>query len=98
MEAPKPLHGGDFSIGQRLDRFLKRILPCGEGPSPGVPQGKGGAASGAGRGLGVEAAVPGILVFPKAIRAKFETFHGRMRPVVGEGFDDGKTRSAVAAV
>ncbi len=56
------------------------------------------AADRAGVGLGVEAAVQRVFVFPLAVGAHLEDAHGGQRPVVGDVLDDGEARAAVGAV
>ena len=57
-----------------------------------------GAADGACVGLGVEAAVEGVVVLGLAGGTHGEDGHGGLRPVVGDAASDGEARTAVGAV
>ena len=48
--------------------------------------------------LGVEAAVPRVVVFGLALRAHRERFHRSVHAVIGQGFNDAEARAAVGAV
>ena len=56
------------------------------------------SALGAGVGLGVEASVGGVVVFRLAGGAHFEGGHGGVGAIVGDGFNNGVSRSAISAV
>ena len=56
------------------------------------------AADGTGVGLGVKAPVGRIFVFFCTIRTQRKISHRRIFAVVGNGFNNGKARSAVGAV
>ncbi len=70
----------------------------GEAHATGVPELAGRAAGRAGVGLGMEAAVGGIVVLTAAVGAHGEAGHGGRRPVVGHVEGDGEARAAVGAV
>jgi hypothetical protein len=55
-------------------------------------------AGGAGHGLGVEAAVAGVLVFRAAGGAHLERRHGGLRPVIGQPVEDRQPRAAMGAI
>ena len=97
MEAADAFDGEDLAGGEAGDGF-------GDGVGGGNRQAIGGdegelrAAVPAGVGLGVKAAVGGVVVLGLAGGAHFEARHGGLRAVVGDAAGDGVTRAAVGAV
>jgi hypothetical protein len=81
------IHGGAQGVFIVMDKFLPRY---GEAQSR--------STGGAGQGFGMEAAVGGIAVFRRAVRAQGKARQGRVGPVVGQGADQGVTRTALGTV
>ena len=74
------------------------VVPLGDRPPRAIGEPERRPAVGTGVGLGVEAAVEGILVFGPAPRAHLERRHRRQGPVVGHSAHDREARPAVRAV
>ena len=72
--------------------FALQLLPLG------VVQRNRRSAERAGIGLGMEAPIQGIEIFPTAVVAHIEEFHRGFGTVVGNGLDDRKSRPAIGTV
>ena len=79
-------------------RRARRRAPQRPASPPPVREPRARAADGAGVGLGVVAAVAGIVVLGLAGGAHREAGHRRARPVVRDAADDREARAAVGAV
>ena len=90
---------GTVVVAERGCVFLREdVLFGGGGGGVGFQEVDVGAAVGAADGLGVVAAVLGVVVFGGAAGAHGEGFHGGAAAVVGGGFLDGEAGAAVCAV
>src|SRR5208337_2106453 len=112
METTQSLDRGNFPFTNRLRRGQQSIVAAlgrarlfshlgkvgGVLPNAATPQFQPRAADLAGVRLGVEAAVARVVVLCLALRAHREHFHRSVRPVVGQGFDDAETRTAMGAI
>src|SRR5512136_1265405 len=98
METTESLDGNDPAAPDSRRCSQGGIIAAGDHIAGRIPELEIRTAIRAGIGLRVKAAVTGILVFQAALRAHRERTHRGVDTVVGEGFDDGKTRTAVRAV
>ena len=96
VEAAQSLDGHHRAGRQGRGRLGQGI--AGKRPSVHVVPAELRPAHRAGIGLGVEAAVQGVMVLAPAVIAQGEHAHGGVRPVVGDVFDDGEAGAAVGAV
>ena len=96
VEAAQSLDGHHRAGRQGRGRLGQGI--AGKRPAGRVVPAELRPAHRAGVGLGVEAAVQGIVVLAPAVIAQGEHAHGGVRPVVGDLFDDGEAGAAVGAV
>jgi len=97
MESADAFDGEDFSGGKTVYTGFDGVFD-GEDFAQGVSEGDLRAALPAGVGLGVEAAVGGVVVFSLAGGAHGERGHGGLGAVVGDAAGDGEARAAVGAV
>ncbi len=95
--APQPLDSHDSTVLEPR-RGLGNNIVTGYRVPPGINESEAGPADRAGVGLGVEAAVGGVVVLFLAGRAHLEDTHGGVGAVVGYIGDDGEARAAVGAV
>jgi len=97
VETAEPLDGGDAAGREPCDDLRHRIFG-GHRLSIGRQQGEPRTAFGAGIGLGMKAAVGGIVVFRLAAGAHAKGRHGGLGAVVGKTGNDRIARAAVGAV
>src|SRR5689334_13576580 len=86
--------GGELQSVSSFFRFPRRNQCV----ALGIPQLQMRAAYRTGVRLRMETAVAGIIVFSLALRTHPEAFHRTIRAVVGERFNDAKTRTTIGAV
>ena len=98
MKSAQAFDGDDLSVFDGLRRRPQRRVMPDQNRAAGIPKLELRSARGAGVRLGVKAPVERIFVFGAAILAHLENFHGRVRAVIRQRFDDRKTRSAIRAV
>ena len=88
--AQEPAGGGD-DVHRVQGRGGDRLAPGILQPSP-------GPADRTGDGLGMEAPVRRVFVFPTAVRAEGKCRHAGIGPVVRDSANDAQTRTAMSAV
>ena len=98
VEAADPFGGHDPPRAQGFRRGQQRLVARGQ-RRPRRPRPRQLRPADRARiGLGMEAPVARIAVFRRASRTHAETPHRRVRPVVGQSFEDAEPRAAVRAV
>jgi hypothetical protein len=96
VKAAEAFDGEDGTLLEETDGFGERI--AGVRGVRAVDEGELGAAVPAGVGLGVEAAVEGVVVLGLTGGAHAKGGHGGLGAVVGDAANDGEARAAVGAV
>ena len=97
VEAPQAFYRQDFAFSEGVPGGLDGIFTFRQPLSIFlVPNLR--TANWAGNWLGMEAAVSGVLVFSRAVRAERKISHGGIGAVVGDASHDGKARTAIGAV
>lgn len=98
LKSAEAFEGHDFSGADFLSGSLQRFVTFGNDFAGRIPKLQLRTTLRTGIRLRVKTAVARVVIFALAIRAHFEFFHRRVRAIVRQRVDDGKTRTAIGAV